>query len=102
VLIDKLRASHLDCVHVDTSCTQRAQNISMQLAVGEMLAFSLADVHVINKDSGYSRSGAWLSVRHGERKHIYDMFNHHRYNNRPCGLADHADPYDDAKQWSGV
>ena len=106
VLIDKLRASHLDCNHVATSCKEHAQNVSMQLAVGEMLAFSLADVHVYGKDSGYGRSGAWLSVRPQAegpgRKHLYDLFNHERYRNRSCGISDYADPSDDSRQWSGI
>ena len=62
VLIDKIRASHLDCDGTRGSCAELAQNQSLQLAVGEMLAFSLANVHVIGRSSGYARSGAWLSV----------------------------------------
>lgn len=114
VLIDRHRAAHLDCESVATNCSSRALDASLVLAVGEMLAFSLADVHVFSKDSGYGRSGAWLSRQAGasggggrggaayKRQHLYDLLIHHRDGNRSCGRNNFADPNDDARQWSGI
>eukprot|EP01035_Chromulina_nebulosa_P024605 gene24605-32045_t len=110
VLIDRVRASHLDCDSTKLSCAELAQNQSLQLAVGEMLAFSLANVHIIGRASGYSRSGAWLSIvpPDSERQHIYDLPSEHifgkprEYENRPCSKSNFRPPGDDAKQWSGV
>lgn len=97
VLIEMHRAAHPDCIHVQNDCSERARNATMILAIGEMLSFSLADVHVFSRYSGFGRSGAWLSRQPGwERRHLYDpetLF---------CGLSNFTDPSEDARRWSGV
>jgi hypothetical protein len=55
------QTTHTDCQHNRHACSRRARELAMQHALGQMLAFSMADYHVMPKSSGFSRLGAWMS-----------------------------------------
>jgi hypothetical protein len=60
-----LQAMHTDCKRNGnpTLCSESTMNVALQHSIGSMLAFSLADYHVISRKSGFGRLGAWLSGR---------------------------------------
>uniref|UniRef100_A0A383W237 Fucosyltransferase n=2 Tax=Tetradesmus obliquus TaxID=3088 RepID=A0A383W237_TETOB len=62
-----LQAMHTDCKRNGnpTLCSESTMNVALQHSIGSMLAFSLADYHVISRKSGFGRLGAWLSGRWG-------------------------------------
>eukprot|EP00882_Tetradesmus_deserticola_P028042 GHRQ01031215.1.p1 GENE.GHRQ01031215.1~~GHRQ01031215.1.p1 ORF type:complete len:175 (-),score=36.20 GHRQ01031215.1:158-682(-) len=60
-----LQAMHTDCKRNSdpTLCSESTMNVALQHSIGSMLAFSLADYHVMSRKSGFGRLGAWLSGR---------------------------------------
>ena len=69
---------------------------AMQHAVGQVLAFSMADFHVFTSQSGFGRLGAWLNFGW---HHQYAIDNGVR---RKCGLDDHDLLRDDSVKWAGM
>ena len=102
LLVEKVKPLHLDCKLVKAKCFHGNQNASMVMAAGEMLAFSLANFHIIGEESGFARSGAWLSIQSSPlspREHIFTM---HKGFNRSCAIGKHANPDEDSRRWSGI
>ena len=62
---------HADCrLHNPDACQQDRMEKSMQHSLGEMITFSLANVHVVSRGSGFGRVGGWLS---GNPAAIYEL-----------------------------
>jgi hypothetical protein len=52
---------HVGCYHGGT-CSHEQQVLALRRAVGEIMAYAMADYHVYFKGSGFGRLGAWLSM----------------------------------------
>jgi hypothetical protein len=53
---------HVDCRTFNPeSCSKEAMDLSIQHSIGQLLTFSLADFHIVVKESGFGRLGAWMS-----------------------------------------
>ena len=99
LIVEKIKAMHLDCAMTNMTCSNSGQNMSMIMAAGEMLAFSLADYHVTGKNSGFARSGTWLSIQPLPRTHIFTI---EGKQNRSCAIGKHSKAEEESRRWSGV
>lgn len=76
---------------------KKALDLAMQHAVGNVLAFSMADFHVFKSESGFGRLGAWLNFGWN---HLYAIGGNGE--RRKCGLDDYDLLRDDSAKWSGM
>eukprot|EP01038_Epipyxis_sp_PR26KG_P012227 gene12227-16377_t len=104
VITDK--TTLLKHIHCETNsllkqdCDSNSMDPSMQIAFGELFTFSLMNFHVITRDSGFGRLGAWASLQpNHSRYHIYNIAHNEE---RKCGKLDYDDPYLDAVKYSGA
>lgn len=82
---EKIRYVHGDCGDSDAkrygNCTKNSQDFSIQMAVGQILAISMCDYHVVSEMSGFGRFSSFLS------NHWHSVYQIH-LKNRSCTLAD--------------
>ena len=97
------RYDHPDDVHnrnitvSGPASKKKALDRAMQHAVGQVLAFSMADFHVFTSQSGFGRLGAWLNFGW---HHLYAIGGNGE--RRKCGLADYDLLRDDSAKWAGM
>ena len=97
------RYDHPDDVHnrnitvSGPASKKKALDRAMQHAVGQVLAFSMADFHVFTSQSGFGRLGAWLNFGW---HHLYAIGGNGE--RRKCGLDDYDLLRDDSVKWAGM
>lgn len=94
---------HSDCeINRIGACNIETVSEALRLAAGDILSLSFADYHVLTKDSGFGRVGAWLSSAHANkpRRHVFNL----EPGNTPRScLYQNADDFIvDARHWSGI
>jgi hypothetical protein len=56
---------HADCKSFNPgACSKDAMDTAIQHSIGQLLTFSLADFHIMSKESGFGRMGAWMAGRY--------------------------------------
>jgi len=83
------------CDDKHEKCATDKLGRAMQHAVGQVLAFSMADFHVYTSASGFGRLGAWLNFGW---HHLYAI----EKGRRKCGLADYDLLREDSAKWAGM
>jgi hypothetical protein len=71
-------------------------------AAGDILSFSLADYHVVTKESGFGRIGAWLSIAQASSPPRRHVFNIEKGVHRSCRVQDADDFLVDSEHWAGI
>jgi hypothetical protein len=81
---------HPDCwSHNPESCNKAAMDLSIQHAIGQLSTFSMADFHIMPKESGFARLGAWMS---GKYDNLFEFDVTEKWGIPPPSLTTACDP----------
>jgi hypothetical protein len=62
---------HPDCrYHNPEDCDKEQVDLAMAHGMGQLFTFSMANYHVVPKESGFGRLGAWMS---GKWANVYEL-----------------------------
>ena len=93
--------AHVACEagNMDT-CDPEQQALALRYAIGDIMTYSMADIHVYSKNSGFGRIGAWMSL-HWHNHYAIDVSNPEK-GYRKCGVDSYDALKDSARTWAGV
>jgi hypothetical protein len=99
---DSLKMAHPQCGTFNKKqvCQEKHKlKWALQHSLGSILTFSMTDVQVITRDSGFGRTGAWLA---NSRDRIYQMHIHEKNWSSICQPEKPTSHNESSTTWSGI